>query len=72
MCWQIVLFFNDLKANKAVITCDENNVRSYRVAERCGFIREGCLRGEVKRKDGTLGGTLYYGMLREEFERLNL
>lgn len=62
--------FEHLKSNKAVVTCDEDNQPAYRVAERCGFIREGRLRGEVKRRDGTLVGKLYYGMLRIEYESL--
>ena len=63
--------FNHLKTNKAVLTCDEDNIPSYRVAERCGFIREGCLREQVKRSDGTVVGKLCYGMLKTEFEALN-
>ena len=62
--------FEHLKSNKAVVTCDEDNQPAYRVAEHCGFIREGRLRGEVKRRDGTLAGKLYYGMLRIEYESL--
>ena len=64
--------FEHLKANRASVTCDEDNVPSYRVAERCGFLREGCLRAQVKRSDGALVGKLYYGMLRAEFEALEL
>ena len=63
--------FKHLKSNKASLTCDEDNERAYRVAERCGFIREGCLRGQVKRRDGIVG-KLCYGMLRTEFETLSL
>ena len=65
------VIFNDLKANKASLTCDEDNVPSFRVAERCGFIREGCLRGEIMRKDGTRVSHLYYGMLRSEYKALS-
>ncbi len=66
----LTFVFKHLKSNKASLTCDEDNERAYRVAERCGFIREGCLRGQVKRNDGTLVGKLCYGMLRTEFETL--
>ena len=62
--------FEHLKSQKAIVTCHEDNESAYRVAERCGFIREGRLRGEVKRRDGALADTLYYGMLRAEFETL--
>ena len=64
--------FENLKANKASLTCDEDNEPPCRVAEHCGFIREGCLRGQVTRRDGTLVGKLHYGMLRAEFEALEL
>jgi RimJ/RimL family protein N-acetyltransferase len=60
--------FNTLNAQKAALTCDEDNVSSYRVAERCGFEREGCVRQALKRSDGTRIGKLIYGMLRSEFE----
>ena len=63
--------FEHLKSNKASVTCDEDNVPSYRVAERCGFLREGRLRAQVKRRDGAPVGKLYYGMLRAEFEALD-
>ena len=68
----LTFVFKHLKSNKASLTCEEDNQRAYRVAERCGFVREGCLRGQVNRKDGTLVGKLCYGMLRTEFETLNV
>jgi len=68
----LTFVFKHLKSNKASLTCDEDNEPAYRVAERCGFIREGCLRGQVKRRDGTLVDKLCYGMLRTEFEALRL
>jgi RimJ/RimL family protein N-acetyltransferase len=60
--------FNTLNAHKAALTCDEDNVSSYRVAERCGFVKEGCLRQGSKRSDGTRIGRLIYSVLRSEFE----
>jgi len=47
---------------------DRLHLRCYQVAERCGFVREGHLRETRKHADGTLSGTLYYGLLRSEFE----
>jgi|GEM_PF-3893811 RimJ/RimL family protein N-acetyltransferase len=49
--------------------------RKWRVAERCGFVREGRLRQTkkyLKRDDGRFSGDYLYGMLQEDFERLNL
>ena len=42
------------------------NVRSARVAERCGFTLEGRLRQNHRNPDGTLSDTLLYGLLRGE------
>jgi aminoglycoside 6'-N-acetyltransferase len=39
------------------------------VAERCGFTQEGHLRETKRNTDGTISGTLYYGLLRREFVR---
>jgi RimJ/RimL family protein N-acetyltransferase len=60
--------FTNLKAHRIHLECDESNKRSWRVAERCGFVREGLLRENKLNEDGTYGGTLHYGMLRSEFE----
>jgi ribosomal-protein-alanine N-acetyltransferase len=62
--------FEHLQAHKVRLCCDDTNERSYRVAERCGFVREGHLRETRRWQDGTLHGTLYYGMLKQEFETI--
>jgi RimJ/RimL family protein N-acetyltransferase len=59
--------FRDLKAHRVRLECDDTNVRSIQVAERCGLIREGHVRENRKWPDGTFSGTLYYGLLRSEF-----
>jgi RimJ/RimL family protein N-acetyltransferase len=61
--------FEVLDTRKVVLSCDESNTPSYRVAERCGFVREGCLRAHSRLSDGTWDGQLHYGMLREEYEQ---
>jgi len=60
--------FENLRAHRVRLECDDTNVRSLRVAERCGFVREGHLRENKKHADGTFSGTLHYGLLRSEFE----
>jgi RimJ/RimL family protein N-acetyltransferase len=60
--------FVHLKAWRVRLECDDTNVRSVRVAERCGFVNEGHLRQNKKNLDGTTSGTLWYAILREEFE----
>jgi RimJ/RimL family protein N-acetyltransferase len=59
--------FDHLKARRARLECDDTNVRSYRVAERCGMIREGHLRENKQHADGSISGTLLYGLLQSEF-----
>lgn len=60
--------FRDLGAHKVCITCDDANVKSHRVAERCGFVVEGLLRDQKKRPDGTYISSKFYGMLRGDYE----
>lgn len=52
--------FNHLKAQRVSAECDETNIRSIRVLERCGMIREGLLRESRRNADGTVSGTLHY------------
>lgn len=63
--------FLDVGAHRLRIGCNEMNTRSWRLAERCGFVREGHLRQthkEVLREDGSYSGDYFYGLLRTEFE----
>ncbi len=62
--------FEDLHAHRASIHCSDTNIRSQRVAERCGFTLEGHTREDHRNSDGTLDGSLHYGLLRAEYERI--
>jgi aminoglycoside 6'-N-acetyltransferase len=62
--------FHDLGAHRVRMECDDTNERSWRVAERCGLVKEGHARENRKNADGTLSGTLHFGLLRGEFEAL--
>ncbi|MCL4271317.1 MAG: GNAT family N-acetyltransferase [Anaerolineales bacterium] len=59
--------FLHLGAHRVRLECDDANTRSYRVADQCGMVREGHLRENKKNPDGTISGTLLYGLLRSEF-----
>ena len=61
--------FERLGAHRVRIHCDETNERSRRVAERCGFVREGVTREDTRSPEGILTGTVVYGLLRREFEK---
>jgi RimJ/RimL family protein N-acetyltransferase len=59
--------FEHLGAHRVRLECDDTNLRSSRVAERCGFIKEGHIRENKRNAKGNISGTLHYGLLRSEF-----
>lgn len=62
------ILFDHLDAHRVDLACDETNLRSIRVAERSGMMREGYL-GENKRNpDGTYSGSLIFRILKSEYE----
>jgi RimJ/RimL family protein N-acetyltransferase len=63
--------FVHLGAQRVRLHCSDTNVRSRRVAERCGFVLEGHIRENKLNPDGTFSGSLYFGLLKGEFEALH-
>ncbi|MBL7077848.1 MAG: GNAT family N-acetyltransferase [Kiritimatiellae bacterium] len=61
------MLFGDMGAHRVKSDCHENNIRSQRLLERCGFKREGHLRENRKNADGSFHGDLLYGLLRQEY-----
>ncbi len=51
--------FNTLNLNKLVATCSINNTGSYKLLEKLGFIREGCLRQNAKISDRYIDDYVY-------------
>jgi len=62
-------YFNELNYNKCSPTVYEYNTGSQAFHEEFGFIREGALRSEVYSR-GKYHSMIYYGMLKEEFNKL--
>ena len=62
------MLFDDLGAHRVKSDCSENNDRSWRLLERCGFLREGHLRENRKKTDGSYQGDFLYGLLREDYD----
>ena len=59
--------FDHLGLAKLELTTDPDNEASQRVAERCGFVREGLLRSHlVVRHDGRRRDSISYGLLPHE------
>jgi RimJ/RimL family protein N-acetyltransferase len=61
--------FEDLRAHKVIILTRDYNEKSWRLAERLGFEREGHLR-ECGAKDGRRWGLYHYGMLVSDYMKL--
>ena len=58
--------FKDINAHKVIVITRDTNTRSYKLAERLGFKKEGHLR-ESRIENGKRYGMLYYGILKTEF-----
>ncbi|MHA2201707.1 MAG: GNAT family N-acetyltransferase [Candidatus Thorarchaeota archaeon] len=62
--------FEDLQAHKVIVITRDTNERSWRLADRLGFVKEGHLR-ESGTKDGKRWGMYHYGMLVSDYMKLN-
>jgi RimJ/RimL family protein N-acetyltransferase len=51
--------FDRLGLERLELTCGPDNVASQRVAERCGFTREGVLRSHLRYKSGRRDSVVY-------------
>lgn len=59
--------FEKLWLDALMIKTSEDNIRSQRVIEKCGFSYEGTLRKIYRNYDGTVMPMRVYSMLREEY-----
>ncbi|MBF4492507.1 GNAT family N-acetyltransferase [Flavobacterium sp. JLP] len=59
--------FNELKMNKVFICTSEINMASQRIALKHNFKQEGILRDEFRNGDGELQNTVYFGLLKSEY-----
>lgn len=59
--------FNELMLNKVFICTSEINIASQRVALKHNFKQEGILRDEFRNGDGELQNTVYFGLLKSEY-----
>lgn len=60
--------FKVLEVNKLYIRCSLHNARSYSLAERCGFRREGLMRHDFRDASQKLIDIYYYGLTRPDYE----
>lgn len=66
----LTFIFQHLGAHRVRLDCSDTNLRSLRVAEYTGFVREAWLRENRREPDGSYSGTLIYGLLRDEYKPL--
>ncbi|MHC0444486.1 GNAT family N-acetyltransferase [Flavobacterium sp. 3-218] len=59
--------FNELLMNKVICT-SEVNLASQRIALKHNFKQEGILRDEFRNGDGELQNSVYFGLLKSEYE----
>ena len=64
----IRFIFDDLKAHKVILITRDYNERSYKLAERLNFVKEGHFR-ECNIEDNKRFGLFYYGLLKSEYEK---
>jgi len=64
LMWAVDRAFTQLGITKVCARIAPDNLASIRVAEKCGFQREGLLRQEFRAGNGKLIDVLYYGMLK--------
>lgn len=59
--------FTCLGAHRVRLECDETNVRSIKVAQLCGFTKEGHIRETKRNANGKYTGDVHYSLLKSEF-----
>lgn len=62
--------FEILKVNSVVLRTDILNLKSQKAIERLGAHRDGVLRQDALRKDGTVRDTVMYSLLKEEWQNI--
>jgi len=65
--------FDVLHAHRLTAKCNPENVASWRVMEKAGFVKEGLLRSKVALRNDFIGNPIHtdeliYGMLREDIK----
>jgi RimJ/RimL family protein N-acetyltransferase len=62
--------FETLRANRVALKTDIRNERSQAAIARLGAVREGVLRRQMIRKDGTLRDTVLFSVIAEEWPQV--
>jgi len=60
--------FETLQANSVILRTDIRNIKSQKAIERLGAHRDGILRQDALRKDGTIRDTVMYSIVKDEWQ----
>ncbi|MFD6972867.1 GNAT family N-acetyltransferase [Streptomyces sp. NPDC059949] len=60
--------FTGLGCDKVMFRTDPENIRSQQALERLGAVRDGVVRRDWPRPDGTWRDSIYYSMLRHDWD----
>jgi ribosomal-protein-alanine N-acetyltransferase len=60
--------FDELNLNKVFLRSAIDNARSYTLAERCGFRREGLMHQDFRNHEQHLVDIYYYGLTRRDYQ----
>lgn len=60
--------FDRVNCRRIIAGCDAANIGSRRVLEKAGMKQEACLRQQIRRKDGSFGDDLQFGLFKDEFQ----
>jgi RimJ/RimL family protein N-acetyltransferase len=64
--------FEKLGVNRAAFSIDSANERSCKAVEKLGAVKEGVLRHDMVRPDGSLRSTVSYSILKEEWPAIKM
>jgi [ribosomal protein S5]-alanine N-acetyltransferase len=64
--------FQDLNLNKVFLRSATDNPRSYALAERCGFRREGLMLQDFRDNQHNLIDIYYYGLTKSDYQKGNV
>ena len=61
--------FGEMEMNKVTISTLPSNIASQKIALKLGFVQEGILRQEFRSGEGKLEDVVYFGLLKDEYEK---
>ena len=62
--------FSELGLHRVMFFTETGNAPILRISQKLGFVKEGCLRDELKNRDGEYVSRYVFSMLEKEFEAL--